>query len=599
MRRLLGVLAVVPLLLTLPALPASGATTYEVRYVPTVGGAVIRVEIQRDPALDPQPVILTYSPYNSLNEAGDGTTADDGLASRYNPQGYARAVADVLGTRGSTGCWDYGGPAEQQSGVDLVNWLSAQPWSTGDVGMIGVSYEGTTANMVAARGPDVPGLKAIVPIAAISRWYGYAYDTGVRYFLNSREPADEGFDTPLAFDFGFGRTVPAFPDDERWADALAARTQECDAAAHTQDGYDLSPDYGASWLGRDYRKDAASFRAATFVVHGWQDYNVKQVEGTALYEALREDDPATAAVEGVPFKLLWLTQEPHSDGSGPGYQDLLDRFFAQTLKGVDHGLSRIDEVTTRGASATGPGTWTTDARYPSPRTKTLTLHLGRRFDTIEGVPSAGPVGTTGEYGWLSPVPQDTGGGWAHANTDFVSEEMTLEDPLNREITDLDGQPIRGHGYVSLFHESAELTEDVRILGSATLDTWVNATSGGMHLTPLLVEVLPDGSLNLVERGFANLDYREGLASAKPKAGWQHAKVTFLPQDYTFRKGSRIGLLLQGSNTVWAIPGTPGLVSYAMGPVDGVTTAGARLDLPTVGANPSKLFGRSTRSNVYR
>ena len=53
--------------------------------------------------------------------------------------------------------------------------------------------------MVAARGAEVPELKAIVPIAAISRWYGYAYGNGVRYFLNSQEPTDEGFDTPLAF----------------------------------------------------------------------------------------------------------------------------------------------------------------------------------------------------------------------------------------------------------------------------------------------------------------------------------------------------------------------------------------------------------------
>jgi X-Pro dipeptidyl-peptidase len=596
----LATLVAVVLGLLAPAVPASAETVYEVHFVPTVGDAVIRVEIQRDPALDPQPVILTYSPYNNLNEAVDGTTADDGLADRYVPQGYARAVADVLGTRGSTGCWDYGGVDEQQSGVDVVNWLSEQTWSNGKVGMIGVSYEGTTANMVAARGDDAPGLKAIVPIAAISRWYGYAYDTGVRYFLNSREPTDEGFDTPLAFDFGFGRTVPAYPTDEGWADALAARTGECGSVEHTERAYDTSPDYTDFWLERDYRKDAESFRAATFVVHGWQDYNVKQVEGTALFDALREDNPGTAKVEGVPFKMLWMTQQPHAGGSGPGYQELLDAFFAQTLKGVDHGLEDLPEVTTRGLSSEGPGEWRTEAKYPAPQTRDVALHLGRKFDTIDGVPSVGPVGTTGEYGWLSPQPQDTGGGWTHASPGTVSEELTLADPLNREILDADGQPIRGHGYYSLFHESAELTQDVRILGSAVLDTWVNTTGGGMHLTPLLVEVLPDGTLNLVERGFANLDYRDGLAQAQPASGWQHARVEFLPQDYTFRKGSRIGLMLQGSNTVWAVPGNPGMVSYAMGPVEGVTDEGATLHLPAIRVkDPARMFGSHTRSNVYK
>ena len=147
------------------------------------------------------------------------------------PKGYARAVADVLGTRNSSGCWDYGGADEQQSGVDLVNFLAAQPWSNGKVAMIGGSYDGTTATMVAARGEDVPGLAAIVPIAGISRWYGYAYGDGVRYFLNSERPTDEGIDTPLAFDFGLARTPPTDPSDPLFGDKLASRANPCESAS--------------------------------------------------------------------------------------------------------------------------------------------------------------------------------------------------------------------------------------------------------------------------------------------------------------------------------------------------------------------------------
>jgi predicted acyl esterase len=95
------------------AIPAAQHATaadvvYEVVQIPTVGGAHIRVEIQRDKSFDKakQPVILTYSPYSSL---GEPQPAADGIASRYNKLGYARAVADVIGTRGSSGCWDYGG----------------------------------------------------------------------------------------------------------------------------------------------------------------------------------------------------------------------------------------------------------------------------------------------------------------------------------------------------------------------------------------------------------------------------------------------------------------------------------------------------------
>ena len=172
--------------------------------------------------------------------------------------------------------------------MDLVNFLSAQPWSNGKVAMIGGSYDGTTATMVAARGDDVPGLAAIVPIAAISRWYGYAYGDGVRYFLNSERPTDEGIDTPLAFDFGLARTPPTDPTDPLFAEKLASRANPCEAADHTVKGYDRTPDYDAFWLERDYRKDAANIQAAALVAHGWQDYNVKQEEGVDLYRALTE-----------------------------------------------------------------------------------------------------------------------------------------------------------------------------------------------------------------------------------------------------------------------------------------------------------------------
>ena len=111
--------------------------------------------------------------------------------------------------------------------------------------MIGGSYDGTTATMVAARGAEVPGLAAIVPIAGISRWYGYAYGDGVRYFLNSERPTDEGIDTPLAFDFGLARTPPTDPSDPLFAEKLASRANPCESADHTVKGYDRTPDYDA------------------------------------------------------------------------------------------------------------------------------------------------------------------------------------------------------------------------------------------------------------------------------------------------------------------------------------------------------------------
>jgi X-Pro dipeptidyl-peptidase len=579
MRRLVQA-ALVPLLLAMglaTAIPATAEETVvtEIYHVPTVDDAVIRVEVTRDTRFDEVPVILTYSPYNNLAEPHP---SQDAFAERYVPQGYARANADVLGTRGSTGCWDYGGLKEQQSGVDVVKFLAAQPWSNGRVGMIGASYEGTTATMVAARGPEVPELKAIVPIAAISHWYGYAYFDGVRYFLNSTRPTDEGFDTPLAFDFGFGRTVAPDPADPNFAQTLLDRLKPCDSVQHTEEGYSKFPDYDQFWLDRDYEKDAADFRAAVFLVHGWQDYNVKQEEATRLWEALSLDNLKTAAAEGVPFKRFYLTQDAHSRASlGDEWYALLDRFFEHTLKGVRNGINKPRvTVTTFGRTVTDDGAYQTlpasqEADWPPPGTKDLTLHLHRGFDQdIPGV-TVPPPGT-GETGTLETQPADDGV-FTYVDTGAVSEEFTLRDPLNEP----------GHGYYSLFYQSAALTRKLRLAGSAELDFWVRTSTEHQHITPLLVDVLPNGQLRLIERGFLNLDYRGGLEQADPMASgeWGSGTVTFLPQDFTIPAGHRIGLILQSSNTVWAVPGAAGIVNVAHGPVPGVTTVGTSLTLPLV------------------
>ena len=591
-RRLGLLLAILAVLTGLPSLPAAAASVYSVHYVPSVGGSLIRVEISRDTNFDAQKqgVLLTYSPYNTL---GEPQTASGGSGI----PGVARAVADVLGTRGSTGCWNYGGKAEQQSGADVVKFLAGKKadskgqfitWSNARVVMEGVSYEGTTANMVAALGDQVPELVGIIPVAAISRWYGYAYSNGVRYFLNTRAPADEGFDTPLLFDGGFGRTVPLDPTHEYFDEAVAARAGECGTVEHTQQGYSRTPDYGTFWQERDYLKDASNFRAAVLLAHGWQDYNVKQEEGTNLYEQLPVDDPATATVEGVPFKRMYLWQGPHGSPGGSGWSGLRTAFLRQTLLGENKGLAYGSKAVITQGSGSAPGVgFKTEADYPVPGTQNLTLHLGRKFTYAPGTPQIPPVTSTGEAGTLRLAPQNDGAGWTHVDTGTISEELTLKDPLNRGFSQTDSLPtghVQGLGYYSLYQESEPLRRDTRIVGRAVLDAVVNISTPGQHLTPILVDVDPAGNLTLVERGFMNTAYRNGLTTADPKTGPMQVQVPMLPQDYTFKAGHRIGLILQSSNTAWAVPGAAGPVSYTFGPVNTATikSPGTMLHLPVVG-----------------
>jgi X-Pro dipeptidyl-peptidase len=540
------------------ALPAAArADVYEKLAIQTsLPGVILNAEVDRPDGDAKVPIILTYSPYNTLGETNSPNTAADGVAGEFVSKGYARVVADVAGTRGSTGCWDYGGKSEQQSGVDLVNALAKLPWSNGKVAMIGGSYDGTTANMVAARGTDVPGLAAIVPESAISHWYGYAFQAGVRYFGNSDSPTDEGIDTPLGFDFGFGRTVGTDPMQPQYLQAATDRANECDAVSHTQHAYSRDPDYDDFWLQRDYIKDAKRFRVPTLIVHGWQDYNVKQSEGLDLYEAIPVDDPATADVEGVPFKALYMFQGTHQGPTGDVFGPLLDAFFAHTLKGVDNGVERGTLVYSEPRSVTTIGTFAAFPSWPPPTTGPLNFRLGRRS-------GAGALTDT-----TSDVSSDL-----LTDTSSSAEEVELQDPgLER-------------GW--LFYASAPLARDIHIAGSPLLHAIVSVDSTRAQLSPTLMDIAPDDSATTISRGHLNLHYRDGLAHQAPIVADQvmNATVRFAPQDQIVEKGHRIGLSVAGSNVIWALPDDPGTTFTVM--YGDAKKAGSTLELPIIGAAPAE------------
>jgi X-Pro dipeptidyl-peptidase len=518
--------------------PAGAAIVAETYSVPTVGGARISVEVQRDDKFDgaKQPIILTYSPYNTLGENVGGSVADDGIASSYNPKGYARAVADVIGTRNSTGCWDYGGPREQQSGVDLVNFLAKLPWSNGKVGMIGGSYDGTTANMVAVRGKDVPGLAAIVPQAAINHWYGYAFQDGVRYLGNSEVPSDEGADTPLGFDYGLARTPPTKPDQASIVDLPTGRYNPCESVEHTQYGYDTTPDYNGFWRDRDYRKDADKVRVPILVTHGWQDYNVKQSEGLDMFES---------AVNS-PLRMLYMWQGPHGTPGG-SYGALVSKFWDYTLKGIDNGLDEGPLVYSQTRTGTTAGKVEPELAWPPRGTHQSVLQLGR-----------GDAG-----GILAPL----AGGEDASFTDLgnTSEEAILETGLTDERS-------------WLTYQSEPLSAPVRIAGSPVLDALITDSSDHGQLSPSLLDIAPDGSATVISRGHLNLLYRNSLEFARPvtPGAPTRARVRFAPQDQTIPAGHRIGLIVAGSNVVWAVPDLPAGNTYD------VRNGTSRLLLPIVG-----------------
>src|SRR3954452_4871294 len=106
------------------------------------------------------PAILEMIPYGKDNWRRNADTA---RGTYFAERGYALCRVDVRGTGSSGGvALDEYTESETRDGYDAVEWLAAQPWCTGAVGMWGISYGAFTSIQVAKLRP--PHLRAIVPV---------------------------------------------------------------------------------------------------------------------------------------------------------------------------------------------------------------------------------------------------------------------------------------------------------------------------------------------------------------------------------------------------------------------------------------------------
>lgn len=80
---------------------------------------------------------------------------------RWVPEGYVVIAVDSRGSGKSPGYLDPFSPRETQDYYDAIEWAAVQPWSTGKVGLIGISYYSIKQWQVAALQP--PHLAAICP----------------------------------------------------------------------------------------------------------------------------------------------------------------------------------------------------------------------------------------------------------------------------------------------------------------------------------------------------------------------------------------------------------------------------------------------------
>ncbi|MGW0249788.1 Xaa-Pro dipeptidyl-peptidase [Nocardia goodfellowii] len=448
-------------------------------------------------------------------------------------RGFAVMYGHSLGTGKSGGCPTAGGPEETLGARAPIDWLNGRApardergdavsagWASGRVGMIGRSYNGTLPNAVATTG--VPGLSAIVPIAAISNWYDY-YRAGGAVVAPG---GAQGEDADVLAGSVYTR------DDRSICKPVLDRLE--------RDQDRLTGDQNRFWDQRDYLPHAGKVRAAVLAVHGLNDFNVKTKQVAQWYSALKN--------AGVPHKI-WLHQSDHVDPIRLRSEEWLrtvNRWFTKHVLGSENGIDWEPKATIQRED----GSWVDEAEWPAP----------------------GAIGATA---FFRPGGRDIGG-LAPGSELPVGGAVTesLDDDATRLVADLVAAPSSPN---RLAYFSKPAATALRISGSAELALRASFRRPAANMTAVLVDRAPDGSSRIVTRGWADPQNRESLHKTTPITPDTEYTVnlTMQPHDYVLPPGHRLGIVVLSSDYEYTLRPEPG-------PGWTVNLSATRVTVPVVG-----------------
>lgn len=514
-------------------------------YAGTSGNRKFLWDVQQELGAPPPP--RTSQP--AVEFRPDRDRVSNSQVNTWVPRGFAVVHSDAPGTGLSQGCPTVGSDPEQLAPKAVIDWLNGRAkgyrtidgdeevvasWSTGKVGMTGTSYNGTIPLAAAVTG--VEGLEAIIPIAPNTSYYHYYRSNGL-----VRHPGGWlGEDIDFLYDYvNSGDPARREQCNRLYRDGEFARHRDR-----------VSGDYNEFWRTRDLLTKVDKIRAAVFMAHAFNDWNVVPEHSVRIYEALKGRVPLRA----------YFHQGGH--GGAPPLE-MMNKWFTRYLYGVQNGVESepkawiVRETTPAdppaGPPAAGPGRRGRGRAptpppvayddYPNPAARPVTFHL-----------AAGG----GKTGGLMLEDLDEQG------RETLVDNVEIGGPA---LAAAESSPNR------LLYATPELTAPVHISGTPRVTIRMASNKPAANLSVWLV-VLPwaegrIGPANLITRGWADpQNYRslrdggnyDSLDRGEPLVPGRFYDLTFdlQPDDQIIPAGKRIGLMIFSSDrdfTLWPKPGT--------------------------------------------
>ncbi len=472
----------------------------------------------------PVPAILEYIPYRRR----DGTAARDATMHPYFAgHGYASVRVDLRGSGDSGGVLrDEYLEQELRDGEAVLEWIAAQPWCNGSVGMIGISWGGFNGLQLAARRP--PQLKAVVTVCSTDD--RYADDV---HYMGGCLLGDNLSWASTMFAYN---SLPPDPEvvGERWREMWLERLQGNEPWLAT---WLEHPHRDPYWQHGSICEDFSAIEAPILAASGWADGYSNAV--LRLLANLK-----------VPRQGLigpWSHKYPHLGEPGPaiGFLQECLRWWDQWLRGRDTGLTKEpmlrvwmqDSVPPTTSYAHRPGRWVAEPVWPSDTIKAVSLPLApARLITSETELSLQESGLTVQ----SPL---TCGLFAGKWCSYASGPDLAHDQREE-----DGG--------ALTFDSLPLDDQVEILGAPVVELELSANKPVAMIAARLSDVAPDDKATRVTYGLLNLCHRDGHNRPAPLEPGKRYRIRVALNDVAqvFPTGHRLRLSI--STSYWPLAWPP-------------------------------------------